>query len=93
MPLLRDEEFLARLQKGNRVQVPVLIRWKHRLDPGEVLRVRVYSGEAYSGENFYARLGRDGRFTVPKIVVERLELEHGEVLECTLYSEAAEEEE
>ena len=89
--MLRDEEFLARLQRGNRVQVPVLIRWKHRLDAGEVLRVRVWRG--HSGEYFYARLGKDGRFTVPKIVVEELELESGDVLECTLCAETAEEEE
>lgn len=93
MPMLRDEKFLARLQRGNRVQVPVLIRWKHRLDAGEVLRVRVWSIEVDSGEYFYARLGKDGRFTVPKIVVEQFELEPGTVLECTLYSETAEEEE
>ena len=82
--MLSEEVFLARLQRGNRVQVPVLIRWKHRLDPGEVLKVRVRSEEV-GGRSFYARLGRDGRFTVPKIVIEYLEVEPGEVLECTLY--------
>lgn len=82
--MLSDEEFLARLQKGNRIQVPVLIKWKHKLDPGEVLKVRVWSVET-GGRSFYARLGRDGRFTVPKIVAKDLEVEPGEVLECKLY--------
>ena len=89
----RDEKFLARLQKGNRIQVPVLIIWKYKLNAGEVLRVRVWSNEAHTGESFYVRLSKDSRFRVPKIVVEELELEPGTVLECTIYSETAEEEE
>ena len=93
MPMLRDEKFLARLQRGNRIQVPALIMWKHKLNAGEVLKVRVWSSEAHTGESFYVRLGKDGRFRVPKIVVEELELEPGTVLECTLYSETAKEEE
>jgi len=91
--MLIDEKFLARLQRGNRIQVPVLIMWKHKLNAREVLRVHVWSNEAYTGESFYVRLSKDGRFRVPKIVVEELELEPGTVLECTLYSETAEEEE
>jgi len=93
LPMLRDEKFLARLQRGNRIQVPVLIMWKHKLNAGEVLKVRVWSSEAHTGESFYVRLGKDGRFRVPKIVVEELGLEPGTVLGCTLYSETAEEEE
>ncbi|TET20919.1 hypothetical protein E3J74_01255 [Candidatus Bathyarchaeota archaeon] len=90
MPMLRDEKFLARLQRGNRIQVPVLIMWKHKLNAREVLRVRVWSNEAHNSQSFYVRLSKDGRFRVPKIVVEELELEPGTVLGCTLYSETAE---
>jgi len=92
LSMLPEEEFPAKLQIGNRIQVPVLIRWKYRLDPGDVLRVRLWSRRTLSGESFYARLGKDGRFTVPKIVVEELEAKPGTMLKCTLYFETAEEE-
>jgi len=92
LSMLPEEEFPAKLQKGNRIQVPVLLRWKYRLDPGDVLRVRLWSRRTLSGESFYARLGKDGRFTVPKIVVEELEAKPGTMLKCTLYFETAEEE-
>jgi hypothetical protein len=31
--------FYGRLQRGNRVQFPVLVRWRFRLKAGEVLKV------------------------------------------------------
>ena len=37
MPVSEIERFLGRLQQGNRVQVPHLIRWRHKLESGEVL--------------------------------------------------------
>lgn len=91
MPLSQDEGFLARLQRGNRVQVPRLIMWRHKLDPGEILDVYVRDRETYKSERFYARLGRDGRFTIPKLVVETLEAEAGDVMKVTLYASEAEE--
>lgn len=86
MPLTRDEEFVARLQRNSRVQVPVLIRWKNKLEPGEVLDICVYDPETGEEERFYARLSLDGRFTVPRVVVEELELKPGDTLEITLYA-------
>ena len=86
MPLEREESFIAKLQKNNRVQVPMLIRWKNKLTPGEILHVRV---ENSSIEYFYARLSRDGRLTIPRIIVKELEIEPGDVLKVTLYPEGA----
>ena len=86
MPLEHREHFIARLQKNNRVQVPVLIRWKNRLEPGEILHACV---ENSMRKYFYCRLSRDGRITVPKIVIQRFEVEPGNVLEVTLYPEGA----
>lgn len=93
MPMLHDEEFLARLQRGNRVQIPVLVRWKHRLDAGEVLRVYIVNRKARRRGSFYARVGKDGRFTIPRIIVEELEAEPGDVLKCTLRGPPSKEEE
>ena len=87
MPLLRDEEFVARLQKNNRVQVPVLVRWKHKLEPGEVLDVYVRCPETAGSARFYAKMSKDYRITIPKIVVQELQLEPGDVLKVTLYAQ------
>lgn len=86
MPLEHREHFIARVQKNNRVQVPVLIRWKNKLNPGEILRVCVENSKR---KYFYARLSRDGRLTIPRIIVEELEVEPGDVLKVALYPEGA----
>jgi len=56
-----EESFPARLQRYNRIQVHTLIRWRHKLEPGEVLYVRVYNPESYHDEEFYAKLLKGGR--------------------------------
>ena len=92
MPLSCDEEFLARVQRYGRVQVPVLIRWKHKLEPGEVLSVYVKCSKKFGSESFYAKMSKDYRFTIPKIVVQELEIEHGDVLEVTLHAQTKQKE-
>jgi len=64
---------MALLQKGNRVQVPRVIRWRFKMDTEQVLKVSVYAVNVWSGwETFYVRMGRDGRITVPKLSRELL---------------------
>lgn len=88
LPLLHDEEFLARLQKNNRVQVPVLVRWKHKLEPGEVLDVYVRCPETAGSARFYANMSKDYRITIPKIVVQDVELGPGAIMQVILHAEA-----
>jgi len=52
LPLSCDEEFLARVQRYGRAQVPVLIRWKHKLEAGEVLSVHIYFTQKSGHEGF-----------------------------------------
>ena len=85
MPLSHSEEFLARLQKSNRIQIPVLIRWKHKLEVNELLRVDANNDEEGLSQSFYVKLGSDGRFVIPKINIEKLEVKPKDVLEITLY--------
>lgn len=40
MPVERTEQFLARVGVENRV--PVLVRWRNRLQPDEILSVHVF---------------------------------------------------
>lgn len=68
MPLTQTVSFKGVVQKNRRIQIPVLIRWKHKLDPSEVFRVRLKLG--YHREEFYGRMSADGRLTIPKVVAE-----------------------
>jgi len=82
MPLTYEEDFVAKLQKHNRVQIPVLIRWKHKLECGDVLRIRIYNRG--NSEYFYAKLSVDGRFTIPHVAALELEAEPGEIIKVTI---------
>jgi hypothetical protein len=66
MPLTETITFKAPLQRGNRIQLPRLVRWQYKMEPNQVLSVTVYS--TYSGheETFLARMTKDGRLTIPK---------------------------
>lgn len=93
MPLTREELFPARVQRYNRVQIPVLVRWRYKLEAGEVLHVRVKNPAIYDSEEFPARVLKGGRITIPKLVVELLEVSAGDVVYVTLYAEKPPEEE
>ena len=88
MSVLEDVWFYGRLQRGNRIQVPVLVRWRFRLQAGEVLRVKV-SDVGFGGRSvvFFARLQNGGRITVPRAEAEVLEVKAGNVLKVGLLAE------
>ena len=78
MPLTETVEFLARLQKYNRIQIPVEVRWRYKLEHGELLKVSVQPIGILSvvrGEEFIARLMRGGRITIPWEVAWHLKLD------------------
>ena len=76
MPLTETVQFLARMQKLNRVQVPVEVRWRYKLEAGDLLKVRVQplGGFGVANEVFVAKLLGDGRVTVPWEVISSLHL-------------------
>lgn len=74
MPLTRSVEFRAVLQKGNRFQVPKLVRWEFKMEPGQVLEIRVGRANVYGHtECFFGRMSLDGRITIPKLTVDLLQ--------------------
>ena len=75
---------MGRLVAGNRVTVPVEIRWRFRLRPGEIYRVRL-DFEEWGSAEFYARLQRGGQVTVPIEVVRAAGLERGEVMKVFMH--------
>lgn len=86
LPLNRTVEFRAVLQKGHRFQVPRLIRWEFKMEPNQVLRVRVGLANGYHHEYFFGRINRDGRLTVPKLTLGLLQdrLDGKSLIGCAL---------
>jgi hypothetical protein len=78
--------FLGRLVAGNRLTVPVEVRWRFRLEPGRVYHVRLRFADFGSGE-FYARLQRGGQITVPVEVVEGEKLRRGDFMRVSIQVE------
>jgi bifunctional DNA-binding transcriptional regulator/antitoxin component of YhaV-PrlF toxin-antitoxin module len=73
MPLVRQVSFKAVLQRGNRVQVPKLVRWQFKMDASQVLEVSVKVAGSFVGrEVFYARMNKDGRITIPRLTLDIL---------------------
>jgi bifunctional DNA-binding transcriptional regulator/antitoxin component of YhaV-PrlF toxin-antitoxin module len=73
LPLTERVEFKAVLQKGNRVQIPKLVRWRFKLETDQVLKVSVTVLNLFGGwETFYANMDKSGRITIPKLVLKQL---------------------
>ena len=73
VPLTETVEFKTVLQKGNRFQLPKLIRWKYKLETNQIMKVTVFPAKSYTGENFYARMDKSGRITIPALARRLLE--------------------
>ncbi len=89
MPLTDKVSFKTKLQRGNRVQVPRLVRWQFKMETDQVLQVWVHVVNLWTDwQHFYARMGKDGRILIPKLTLELLQGEKsslaGYVLEVTL---------
>lgn len=93
VPLTESVAFKAKLQVGNKIQVPRLIRWQYKLEPTQILKVDI--GQRPVGiwqalESFYAKMGKDGRIQIPKLALEQLQEKfripslEGYVMEFTL---------
>ncbi|MGC9346245.1 MAG: hypothetical protein ACP5ER_05600 [Candidatus Bathyarchaeales archaeon] len=83
---LKDKvSFLARLQAENRIQIPVEIRWRYKLEPGQILRLKINPVGSLSSEEFHVRLQPSGRVNVPWEVVWALELKQGLMLRVLLF--------
>ena len=73
MPLTERVDFKTRLQRGNRVQLPKLVRWRYKLESDQVLKVTVSVVGAWGGfETFYARMDKSGRLTIPRLTLQLL---------------------
>jgi hypothetical protein len=76
LPLSEAVSFKTLLQRGNRVQVPRVVRWQFKLEPTQVLRVTVKVETPHFtsvSESFYAQMSEDGRITVPLLTLALLQ--------------------
>jgi len=71
MPLTEIASFKAKLENRNRIQIPSLLRWRFKMEQGELLKanVRVFGSENYEEEIFLTKMTSDGRLTIPKITM------------------------
>ena len=71
MPLTELASFKAKLENRNRIQIPSLLRWRYKMEQGELLKanVRVFGSENYEEETFLTKMTSDGRLTIPKITM------------------------
>ena len=73
LPLTERVEFQATLQRGNRVQVPKLVRWRYKLESDQVLKVTVGAKDMIVvWGTYYACMDKSGRITVPKMIQNEL---------------------
>lgn len=88
MPLTESVSFKAVLQKGNRVQIPRLVRWQFKLEPTQILNIQVEAEDLVCEEEFLGQMNKDGRITIPKLVISILKEEEetleGHILKVTL---------
>ena len=70
MALTIPVSFKAAIGKGNRIQIPTLIRWEFKLEPTQLLTITLRLFERGIDETFYAKMNKDGRITIPKINAE-----------------------
>jgi len=72
LPFTEPVSFKVVPQRGNKVQVPRLLRWQYRMEPDQVLRVEVRSEEFFGSESFLGRMRKDGRLTIPRLTLKLL---------------------
>ncbi len=90
MPLTENVVFLAKLQKQNRIQIPVEVRQRFKLEPKQFLKVKISPVGSYGNQTFYVKLKPDGRITVPWEIIWALEIKPGTMLKVVLSAEEQE---
>jgi hypothetical protein len=74
MPLTQKISLKTVLQKGNRIQVPKLVRWQFKLDTEQALKVTVKAVNVWgSGQTFYAQMNKSRRITIRELTLKLLQ--------------------
>ncbi len=89
MVLTRRVTFRANLQKGDRVQIPKIIRWEFKLEQTQLLKVGFSVPNNFKGwQFFYAKMENAGRISIPETILSQWQEEKtnlpGNIVEITL---------
>jgi hypothetical protein len=69
MPLTQKVTFQTVLEKGNRIQVPKMIRWQFKLEPSQILKIGVNATDfGQRWQYFYAKMMKDERIHIPRLI-------------------------
>jgi hypothetical protein len=88
MPLTHLVRFKAVIGRGNRIQIPRLIRWEFKFETAQLLKGQIYLFGRGVEEIFYVKMNKDGRITVPKLNASLIKRELGD--EESIYHQAFE---
>ena len=70
MPLTRKVTFRSKLQTGERMQIPKMIRWEFKLEPAQFLKVGFSIPNKFKGwQSFYAKMEKAGRIHIPNEIL------------------------
>ena len=88
MPLTTKVSFETVLEKGNRLQIPKLIRWQFKMEQNQVLRVGVSPKRVWGGgpKFFYAKMDKQGRILIPKLTLVLVANEENPILEGYIFN-------
>ena len=89
MPLTQKVTFQTVIEKGNRIQIPKIIRWQFKIESTQILKVGINAIDLGRGwQFFYTKMYKDGRIHVSKLAALVLQGEKpslaGYLLEITL---------
>jgi len=85
MPLTEKVTFTTMLQSKNTVQIPKAVRWRFKMERGQLLKVGVnFLGLHKGWQFFYGAMRKDGRLSVSKLVVGLFEDEKTSLAGYTL---------
>ncbi len=74
VPLAELVKFKVVLQRGDRFQLPRVVRWRFKLECDQVLKVTLMVVGGFGvWESFYARMDKSGRITIPKLTRQLLQ--------------------
>ena len=89
MPIIEKVSFKTMLERGNRIQIPELIRWQFKVETNQMLNVGVNDLNTQSGwQFFYAKMKKDERILIPLLITRLLQENEskitGHILEVTI---------
>jgi hypothetical protein len=89
MPITERINFKTMLQKGNKIQIPELIRGQFKVETNQLLNVGVNDLNTQCGwQFFFAKMSKDGRIRIPLLIIKLLQSDEssitGHILEVTL---------